>query len=120
MQYQFGSQFEQYEADKTKKQKWHKMVSIMAAFVVLATCYALVLPAITMEQPNRILECPLEVHQHEDSCYEQGEEKTLICGKADYVLHCHGDECFDEEGVLVCKIPELSTEAARKTGVARI
>ena len=43
-----------------------RTVSIVAAFVVFVTTYALVLPAITMEKDAR---CGIEAHQHDDSCY---------------------------------------------------
>lgn len=61
---------------KQKRRKlWHKVVGVLACFVVFCTSYALILPAITMEKPTY---CGMEEHQHDESCYTTTE--TLICG----------------------------------------
>ena len=55
---------------------WHKTVLSMAAVVVFLTTYALILPAITMEQ---VLICPIPAHSHEDHCYEHIPLYDLHC-----------------------------------------
>lgn len=76
-----------------------RTVSIVAAFVVFVTTYALVLPAITMEKDAR---CGIEAHQHDDSCYEL----QLTCTQEEADGHVHTEDCFRVEQVLTCEIPE--------------
>lgn len=79
---------------------WQKAVSILACIVVFCTVYALILPAVTMEKTAY---CGKEEHIHIEKCYE----KKLICGKEEGDgAHQHTDDCYREEEVLVCTIPE--------------
>lgn len=108
------------------------MVTCLAAVVVFCTVYALILPAITMEQegqceipehthdiscymqvtsiPRRVLTCSkemLNIHEHTDACYnEKGEP---VCGYADFVVHVHDASCYDENGNLWCPLPQIRT-----------
>ena len=50
----------------TRRRIWKRIVSAMACVVVFCTTYALILPAITMEQPTF---CGFEEHTHDESCY---------------------------------------------------
>ncbi len=79
---------------------WKKAVSILACMVVFCTTYALILPALTMENHNTY--CGIEEHQHSLECYE----KKLICGQneSENAVHAHTDECY--ESVLTCKKEE--------------
>lgn len=54
---------------------------------------------------KKVLSCPLELHQHKESCYNS--EGEIICGYADYVVHQHSEKCYDENGTLVCTLPEV-------------
>lgn len=92
-------------AKHRRKSRWKKIVSVMACIVVFCTTYALILPAITLEKGSTVLACPVSVHQHEAECY--GEDGSLICGQADYVIHTHDESCYDAEGNLVCRLPEI-------------
>ncbi len=58
------------QQNKNHKQKklWQIMVRTMVTIVVFCTTYALILPAITMEQETI---CGLEEHVHTESCYEE-------------------------------------------------
>ena len=108
-------------------------MSGLACVVVFCTVYALILPAITMENKPQcgkeehthtdecyrrlgaaaapaqpVLDCTLNslgIHQHTADCYDAG--GALICGYADYVLHIHDGRCYDETGALVCTLPEI-------------
>ena len=113
-------------------------ITVLASAVVLVTVIRLILPAVAMTRTERILDCSFEVHQHKPECYIQqpvydasgnqtGTEEVLICGKADYAIHVHNDDCYrnviltdeagkalkDENGeyqtkrVLVCTLPEI-------------
>lgn len=57
------------------------------------------------ESAKKVLSCPLELHQHKESCYNS--EGEIICGYADYVVHQHSEKCYDENGTLVCTLPEV-------------
>ena len=98
------SQIHEYQAKQRRGRLWHKIVSALACVVVFCTTYALILPAITMETP-RILDCPLVVHTHTEDCYD--EEGVLVCGQADFVVHTHDRSCYDADGNLACLIPEM-------------
>ena len=104
--------------------------SAIAAIVVFTTVYTLIMPAIALEQknasdmagldlPGQVLHqyaCALEAHKHTDDCYKKkavydadgnktGTKKVLNCGKADWVVHTHDENCY-QDGVLVCTLPE--------------
>ncbi|MBQ4607497.1 MAG: CHAP domain-containing protein, partial [Clostridia bacterium] len=107
------------------KQIFRKFVQFLCCVVVFCTTYALILPAITMEQtaycgleehthseecyqelPHQELVCnedTLQLHNHSESCYDS--DANLICGLADYVVHTHAETCF-YNGQLVCTLPE--------------
>ena len=125
------------EADKyikthQRKRKWHRVVTCLAAVVVFCTVYALILPAITMEQegqceipehthdiscyvqvisiPQSVLTCSketLNIHEHTDECYDENGEP--VCGYADFVVHVHDASCYDENGALWCPLPQIRT-----------
>ena len=107
--------------NRRTRRLFSRAVSLVAAFLVFVTTYALVLPAITME---KTASCGMDEHQHSDSCYES----VLICGQDESEGHHHDDSCYtvskelecqldehqhsqedgcyDEEGNLICEIPE--------------
>ena len=89
-----------------KYRKWYYSAFVsLAAVVVFCTTYMLIMPAITLEA-DRALACTCEVHQHNDSCFD--ENGNVMCGYADYVVHTHDPEyCYDEDGNLICKLSEL-------------
>ncbi|MBQ4317398.1 MAG: Cna B-type domain-containing protein [Clostridia bacterium] len=105
------------------------MITITAAIIIFCTTYALILPAITLEnvfcgieehvhdascyvqiteQDVLVLDCNAEklgVHAHTDECYN-GDGET-VCGYSDFVVHQHTNDCFDGDN-LVCKLPAVS------------
>lgn len=95
----------EYLQQNKKRQRRKKIVSILACVVVFCTTYALILPAITMTKMAKVLTCPLSVHEHVDSCYN--EDGDLICGQADFIVHTHGEDCFNKGGDLICELPEI-------------
>lgn len=52
--------------ERKKWKRWQKAVSIMGAFVVFCTAYALILPAVTMGKETY---CGQEEHSHSEECY---------------------------------------------------
>ena len=118
-----------YTSRRRRKKRWRSAVMALAAVVVFCTTYALILPAITMAQQTY---CGMEEHRHGDECYEtvllcdkefdvvqpEGHihtatccdyEEVLTCGleECEDTLHEHTDDCYDEEGNLVCTQPEV-------------
>lgn len=115
--------------ENRRRKIWFRIGSVMAAVVVFVTTYALILPAITME--NKTI-CGLEEHTHMYDCYEHITEKEerktvcsdklpeihkhdkacydkdgkLVCGYADYILHEHTELCYDNDGKLICTLAE--------------
>lgn len=84
--------------------RWRKVVTALASIVVFCTTYALILPAITLEQETY---CDIEPHCHTESCYEV----QLICNiatdaetetAATEVIHAHDDSCYEEQTVQIC------------------
>ncbi len=114
-----------------QKKRWTKAVSVMAAVVVFCTTYALILPAITLQAecgkedhthsdacytvetitPQPTMLCSLEtlreagLHEHDDNCYD--DEGNLVCGFADFVVHEHDETCYDLDGNLICTLEEI-------------
>ena len=81
--------------DRRFRKIWVRTVSSIACLVVFVTTYALVLPAITMESEA---ECGIEVHQHDESCYEE----RLICDLPESEGHVHTDDCYSTTRKLIC------------------
>lgn len=92
---------EKYTKAHQRRKRWYQVVTGLACVVVFCTVYALILPAITMEQTAW---CGIEEHQHGDSCYEM----QLVCGYDELSNdgHIHTDDCYDEEQVLICNQEE--------------
>ena len=122
------NKIKQYLIRNRYSRNFRKFVQFLCCIVVFVTTYALILPAITMEQetfcgkeehthselcqqPSQMknLICTpekLEIHVHFEDCYD--EEGTLTCGQADYIVHGHDASCYDAFGQLVCILPERS------------
>lgn len=58
----------------------------------------------TEERAMASLTCTKEVHQHDEICYQElPPDEGYLCG---FGSHTHSEECMDENGQLVCTIPE--------------
>lgn len=68
-------QAERYAKRRSQRKLWHKLLGGLACVVVFCTVYALILPAITMEQTAY---CGKLAHTHDDSCYTL----QLTCGQS--------------------------------------
>ena len=115
---------EQYTKRNRRRSIWKRIVSFMASIVVFCTTYALILPALTLEQAtfcdhkehthsqdcyvqlnaSSNLICTPEVHSHSIECIDQ--TGNVICGIADYIGHTHTEDCYDEFGNLLCTLLE--------------
>lgn len=96
--------------EQKKYRRWLAVFLCLAVLVTSGTVASLMMKGQAMSKKQKVLECHLSVHEHTEECYETdpvSEERKLICGYADYVVHTHTDECRDAEGVLVCTLPEV-------------
>ena len=97
---------EKYTLAHKRKRRWQRAVTALSGVVVFCTTYALILPAITMEK-----KCEVPEHTHTEACYTQvtSREKSVLACKveADVVVHQHDSACWDENGSLVCTLPEI-------------
>lgn len=84
---------------------WRKFVRVMACIVVFCTTYALILPAITMEQTHF---CGLEVHEHTQECYSGMDIRLFTCTSGAGEIHRHEQICFDPSGNQICPYPEYT------------
>ena len=100
MQLDVFKNLEQYTKRNRNRTVWKKIVQFLACCVVFCTTYALILPAITMEQPTF---CEYEEHVHDESCYIQHDVSTnLICSLESFGVHKHTEACFDVFGINIC------------------
>lgn len=111
------NKFETRAAEMLKKRKqktkWYRMIACLGIAVVAVTALALIRPAITMENQVKVLDCNFSVHQHDESCYENGDTSAdLICGKADYVVHSHDEHCYDSSANVICPLNAKSGDEA--------
>ena len=115
---------------KPSEQSWKRCRSAIAIVLVFVTTYVMVMPAIALEGENvsnfagldladqsaNDLNCSFDVHKHTEECYKEvpvfdangnqtGTKKVLHCGKEDWVVHEHDENCY-QDGKLVCKLPE--------------
>lgn len=89
------TQAESYNTEHRKKKSWLKVVTALGAIVVFCTTYALILPAITMEN----LTCGLEEHTHGEECYAEVPTQVLTCEQQE---HTHTEDCY----ALTCGLEE--------------
>ena len=78
---------------------WRKLVRVMACIVVFCTTYALILPAITMDQTWY---CGFEAHAHSEACWKETSVVEFSCQPEAGVLHRCMEDCLDAEGNRIC------------------
>ena len=91
--------------DRRNNHRWLSIVLCLAIVVTVGTFYVLIRQGQAMIHRDQVLDCQLQVHVHDESCYDA--ENRLVCLYSDYVLHKHNEDCYDANGVLVCQLPEI-------------
>ena len=86
----------QYVKRYRQREFWRKIVSVLGCFVVFCTTYALILPAITMDQDTI---CGMIEHQHTSDCYIMPESG-----------HVHTDACYTETVTYICGMEETEDD----------
>ena len=99
-----------YLKEIKQRRDWQKVVFTLACVVVFCTTYAMILPAITLEQNS----CGLTEHTHTDACYMHQEilpEVTdlLICGQEE---HTHTDQCLEPKSARETAAPDATESEA--------
>ena len=90
-----------------EKKVKHKQLAVfvsLALIVVLITVAALKLTGVAKNNELTMLECPVEIHEHTEECYDGAD--TLICGYADFVIHTHSLDCYYDD-TLICDLPVI-------------
>lgn len=126
MQENLQNKSEEYVKKNRRKSIWKRVVQILACVVVFCTTYALILPAITMEQKTF---CGLEEHVHTQKCYRENPVASeLICPLVEGEIveselasvsdsdatvetitpHVHTEDCYavPEVAALTCELEE--------------
>lgn len=125
MQKPFARWVAEYLKRSNKRRAWKSVVRMMAYVVVFCTTYALILPAITLEQQyscgleahihsqdcfttvnHQKLVCGVNIHRHNDGCYDG--EGILSCAQEDFLLHTHSHFCYDDQETLICALPQTT------------
>ena len=98
------SKAEQLNKKRRRRGLWYRILSVPICIVVFVTTYAMILPAITLESTPDTY-CGMTEHVHDENCYEVAgaPERTEIKCPVQQALHTHTDECFDEQGALICE-----------------
>lgn len=96
-------QIENLTQQHENRKRWLAILAVLAVMVVAATAYALVRPAITLENTTH---CGLEEHTHTEACYASvataetaASDQELTCGKEEHThtLACYADPTADIE-----------------------
>lgn len=130
MQRNLWNQLTEYVKNNRFRSAWKKVVLVLACVVVFCTTYALILPAITMEQKSY---CGYEEHVHTKECYLQipvaselicplvegeavpelltvsdGDSAVLENGEEMLQPHTHTEDCYrvPKEPPLTCEMAE--------------
>ena len=91
--------------NRKRKKGWQRFVQMLALCVVFCTTYVLILPAITIQEKPI---CGHAEHTHTDQCSMTPRAELVNCGipEGNLALHRHEALCFDEDGALICSLPE--------------
>lgn len=71
--------------NKSRSQRWRNIILCLSFVVVFCTVFALIHPAITLENALR---CNIEEHTHNENCYAS--DGSLICTREE---HAHTEDC---------------------------
>ena len=105
--------------EQKKYRRWLAVFLCLAIAVTAGTTAALKMNGQALSHEKKVLACGEEVHVHTAECYESGvipasadgesavDREQPICGYADYIVHTHDENCYDEDGELACELEEV-------------
>ncbi len=105
--------------EQKKYRRWLAVFLCLAIAVTAGTTAALKMNGQALSHEKKVLACGEKVHVHTAECYESGvipasadgesavDREQPICGYADYIVHTHDENCYDEDGELVCEMEEV-------------
>ena len=94
-------------SNKRHQHKRVALMSILAALVVLGVVHALLLKGRAATKQEQVLSCPVTgtvAHHHDDNCYDA--EGKLVCKLPEVERHVHDDSCYEKQSTLVCGLAE--------------
>ena len=83
--------YRKFIARGRRRRNFRKMVTVLCCIVVFCTTYALILPAITMENTAF---CGKQEHTHSEECRLWAAGQKLVCQLQEQAGHNHGDSCY--------------------------
>lgn len=95
---------EKFLQEKKYRQRRLAIFLCLAFVVALTTTAALKLTGVAKNNQHTVLDCPVVIHEHTDSCYDLG--GSLICGYADFAVHTHTLDCYYDD-VVTCELPVI-------------
>ncbi|MCI8402047.1 MAG: fibro-slime domain-containing protein [Lachnospiraceae bacterium] len=105
MNHDTSKRVEKFVRKNKSWKRWQKAVGVLSCAVILGVAGVMMIPGISMERKDDVLECVFAVHTHTEEC--MNEEGSLICGQADYVVHVHEENCYGADGAMRCALPEI-------------
>ena len=94
-------------SNKRHQHKRVALMSVLAALVVLGVVHALLLNGRAATKQEQVLSCPVTgtvAHHHDDNCYDA--EGNLVCRLPEVERHVHDDSCYEEQSTLACGLAE--------------
>lgn len=91
--------------------------AMVAIAVSLSVAYTLRQGGLAFTREVQVLDCSYDgeaVHTHDAYCYD--EDGNLVCTMPEMELHVHDDDCYDEEGNLICGMDAYTHEHVHGSG----
>lgn len=88
---------------RQSRSRMNRATRILSLVIALSTIYALMLPAITI---NNDTVCGMEEHTHTEACYAV--KPVLICGKTEAEAHAHTESCYTVADGYICGKQEIA------------
>ena len=96
---------------RQRHRRFMAMLLVFALFVTSGTAWVLRSPAKALTRTERVLDCPFSVkkgdgyagfavHEHNEDCYDTN--GNLVCKLPEVRFHEHDESCYDENGELTC------------------
>ena len=98
--------------DKRHRNEYLTALAMLALVVTLGVAAVLTQQGHAATQEVQVLDCKFDgiaAHTHDDSCFD--EDGNLVCPLPEREVHIHDDGCYTEERVLSCGFEESEEHA---------